>query len=157
MCYVSPVWSTGRFLAVLWVSYFEFGLPVILFDTCVQCTCNLMLSYACYGVVQKSYIFYLFWIISAVSQPTFRRLSAIWQLTHFSFRRGGGVCMWWAGGFSPLLEQLAQIPRGLSSLKPSPRISIPMENNNSVPCPGDHGKRSVTIFWLSENSREPIP
>ena len=65
--------------------------------------------------------------------------------------------MWWAGGFSPLLEQLAQIPRGLSSLKPSPRISIPMENNISVPCPGDHGKPSVTIFWFRENSWEPIP
>ena len=61
--------------------------------------------------------------------------------------------MWWAGAFLLfylycVVEQLAQIPRGLSSLKLSPRISIPMENNISVPSPGDHGKPSVTIFWF---------
>ena len=67
-------------MAVLWVSYFELGLPVILFDTCVQCTCKLMLSYACYGVVQKSYIFYLFedifCSISANSQAIIGHLTA---------------------------------------------------------------------------------
>ena len=61
--------------------------------------------------------------------------------------------MWWAEGgggggglnsssfIGMCYRAVSSNSQGLSSLKPSPRISIPMENNSLVPCPeivGNH-------------------